>query len=289
MRHTAIGLLVTTAISGLFPSTAFADPDFTAAIATAPSTVEYLTPDKTYAVPGPYGLISGAINFTPVLGTQGDVLYRYSSHHDYDSNREFTSLDVALHAFYRDPDRFLLGGFVQFGETEQTTHTGPVTYERSLIGAEGQVFFDQFTFYGQLGRHHTSAESTIEYDASFITAELRYFVTPDFKLEVHAGHIKGRLPELQGFPVPGRPEATNLGLGAEYRLPSLPVSVFGRYDHTSMMDILDSPFESHRVLAGVKFNLGDDSLQERDRTGASLRPVDLGNNFDPVSALLSIY
>jgi len=274
MKHIS-ALLVASAISGLGASAAMAGPDFTAAIGAGPQTIDFASVSGDgYGV---YGLLSGANNFTPVLGAQGDLLVRYSHFESDGAEADIASLDAVLHAFYRDSERFLVGGFAQFGHDTLKNSFYEAGSNRYYVGAEGQAFLDQFTAYGQVGWQKTAPDDNDVYlEGWFITGELRYFVTPDLKVEVHAGHKETTVN------VPEAPElrTLNFGLGAEYRLPDLPFSVFGKYDYstTSIADWYS--VDSHRVLVGLKFNLGDDSLQQRDRNGASLKPVDFGSNYE---------
>ena len=60
----------------------------------------------------------------------------------------------------------------------------------------------------------------------FGSLEARYFLTPDFRIDAHAG-----LSTLTDGVVPTTTATTlNLGVGAEYRLENLPVSLFATYD-----------------------------------------------------------
>ena len=71
----------------------------------------------------------------------------------------------------------------------------------------------------------------------------------------------------------------NVGVGAEYKLENLPVSLFATYDfyasdadgnvETTLLGL-----DQQRVMVGAKFSIGEDSLFARDRSGASLKPVE---------------
>jgi len=56
------------------------------------------------------------------------------------------------------------------------------------------------------------------------------------------------------------------GIGAEYQLASLPISIFGGWQHAEIDDI-DSDADTLGI--GVRYNFGG-SLFERNRSGASL-------------------
>lgn len=266
-------------LSGLGTSAALADPDFVAEFGAGPG--HWSVTDTSNDVMGVdaihlRGLASGAFTLDNGFGVQGDVLFRRMNLEIQDTDLEETSLDGVLHLFYRDPDHFVLGGLVQLGE-DSASYDGEksnLTIDRSLVAAEGQVFFDQFTLYGQLGLQEMSADSILSADGWFATGEVRFFLTPNFKVEAHATYdtlsleVKSR-QELKTFSV---------GLGAEYKFEELPFSVFGRYDLASTeINGGTASLESHRALVGLRFSLGDETLQSRDRNGASLKPVEFGS------------
>lgn len=272
MRLLAV-LLASTAISAA-STAAFADPNLVGGVAIGPtqSSGDGLFSGADISGYHVRGFISGAYNFTPVLGAQGDVLLRYESLSQDADDFTTTSLDGALHGFYRVPDSFLLGAFVQAGQDSVAFDGGDgPQIDRKYLGVEGQAFFNQFTIYGQLGLQNSSDGSDVDLDGWFITGEVRYFLTPDLKIEVHAG--RSELSYTDGLTL--QAETVNFGFGAEYRFAELPLSVFGQYDyHTSSVNLAEGSLDSHRVLVGLKFNMGEDSLQDRDRNGASLKPVD---------------
>ncbi len=228
------------------------------------------------------GRVTGAYNFTPALGAQGDLLLRMDSHEGAAFAFDFSAIDGALHLFYREPENFLLGGIVQLGNSKSLIDGDELwSLNRSYVGAEAQAFFDQITLYGQLGFETLSPDYDALWDADgwFITGEVRHFLTPDFKLEAHAG-----LSELDLNVDDNAIALTtrNIGVGAEYKFENLPISMFGSYDYGQTSIDGDVAFDSHRVMAGLKLNLGEDSLQDRDRTGASLKPVDF-NSLDRIT------
>lgn len=222
------------------------------------------------------GLMSGAYNFTPELGVQGDILVTSLSA-DFDSyESDKTSLDGALHLFYRDPDRFLLGGFVQLGSDSYDYEMGyNQRATRAYLGLEGQVFVDSLTLYGQIGATSISYdEPEVDGTGWFGTIEARYFLTPDFKIAASAGFVQYDL-DLLGMDS----TSTNVmvGASAEYKLPDLPISLLAKVDYVkATTDQFDAVSEQTRVMFGVKFAIGDDTLQDRDRNGASLKPVEPG-------------
>jgi hypothetical protein len=77
---------------------------------------------------------------------------------------------------------------------------------------------------------------------------------------------------------------------AEWRLPTAPFSVVAKYQGCETTIDTDVPFfdgfnkvTDHRVLLGLKLNMGDRTLRATDRTGATLDIVDpLSNPTSPL-------
>jgi len=207
---------------------------------------------------------SGVYQFTPEVGVQGDLVYSsLSTDETYFS--DVTSFDGALHLFFRDSSSFLIGGFVQVGTTDADYDYYSYGTTRSYVGVEGQLYLDLLTLYGQVGWQNYD-EDGAEGDGLFANVEARYFITDDFRVDVHAGMAT----ISYDF---GDTKLYNVGIGAEYKFTDLPLSVFGKLDYYSA----DQPFlstDSVRAMVGLKFNFGDDTLFDRDRNGPTLKPVE---------------
>lgn len=221
------------------------------------------------------GAASGVYTFTPVLGIQGDVVLasqRMNSLTDGDSS-DTMSVDAAVHAFYREPERFLLGGFVQLGR-DDTAYSYDYEWTQSctFVGGEAQLFLDNLTLYGQGGFQKVAIEDSSNHQTGwFGTVEARYFLTPDFRIEAHGG--------VSVLAYENDDDSTktvwNFGVGAEYRLANSPISLFAKYDflNGTAEYASDLSINEHRVMVGAKFSFGDDTLLDRDRTGPSLKPA----------------
>jgi len=205
---------------------------------------------------------SGVYQFTPEFGVQGDVVYSFVGT-DEDYFGDVSNLDGAVHLFFRDQTSFLIGGFVQLGSTEIDYGYGSSDFTRSYVGVEGQLYLDVLTLYGQLGLQGIDYDG-YEDNGIFANVEARYFVTDDFRVDVHAGISTLDEQDYTTY---------NLGLGAEYKFADLPVSVFGKVDYYNT-EYGSGSVDSVRATVGLKFNFGDDSLFDRDRTGPTLKPVE---------------
>jgi hypothetical protein len=215
------------------------------------------------------GTASVMVNFTPSLGIQGDLVIRRSDREIEYGTLKTQSITGAVHGFYREPEKFLLGGLVQLGQ-EKPTYDNYAVEPINRAAVEGQVFLDQVTLYGQAGIDKISSEFG-DGDGWFASAELRYLVTENLKLFARGTYGELTLKSKDESEV----KTMNFGLGAEYKLADLPLSIIGGYDY-ALHEVNGGSAEigTHRLTVGLKFSMGQETLQGRDRNGASLGPVD---------------
>lgn len=213
---------------------------------------------------------TAAYRFTNGFGIQSDVVFNYQDL-DIDLPGDFSteSTDVAGHAFYRD-ENFLLGAFGQFGVTDYGSLD--VEIDRFYAGGEAQAFWGAFTLYAQGGWQGQDwgddLDDDAEVDGFFISAEGRYFATDNLKFSLRGGYDT---VDVAGF---FDMDTVHVGGGVEYRLDASPLSAFLNVDFSQTeVDEYDLETNEVRVLAGIKLNLGTDTLIQRDRSGASLDPV----------------
>lgn len=279
MKTQAVALGAALALAAPFATPALADPTGFISIGAGPTGMEVDFGSSSENIDGyaVEALLSGAIMLTPVLGVQGDI--RFTSRTLEESGDEMTtkSFDGALHGFYRETDKFLVGGFVQIGRDGVSYNSSSDgTIDRAYVGGEAQVYLDNLTLYGQAGMQQFDTGSggspSIGLSGWFANAEARYFLTPNLRIEARAGFSTLELDiALATF------DTVTVGAGIEYKFDTLPVSLFAQYDYST--STVDAPMGGeptvgdHRFLVGARFALGEDSLLDRDRNGASLRPV----------------
>lgn len=223
------------------------------------------------------GAASGAYNFSATLGFQGDVVFGsqdYSGDLLGGESVGGRNVDAAIHAYYRN-DQYLVGAFGQYGNN---TYTSAYGFTESLDhfygGVEGQVFFGNATLYGQAGAQQVRSFGA-SVDGIFGTLEARYFLEPNFKIEAHIG-ADALASSTSGIFDGDGITTLHAGAGAEYRLDNSPISFFAKYDYSRATFSEESNVSEsdNRFLIGAKFNFEQPTLMDRDRTGASLKPVD---------------
>ena len=203
---------------------------------------------------------------------------------------------VGGHWSWRSPQQYLFGLFAAAGDAGGIGFTGS-DQRHGLIGAEAQWYWDQFTLYAQggydttLGTLHSPANGifTDSINAWFIRGTGRYFVNPNLLIEGTVMYANGRLDFNFGDPSLGF-QTWSWQAKAEWRFPTAPFSVFAkyqgsqtRYGSSEFENITSAKVTDHRVLLGLKLHMGDRTLQQTDRTGATLDIVSpLANATSPV-------
>jgi hypothetical protein len=175
------------------------------------------------------------------------------------------------HANWRDPSRGLIGLFGAAGYGLQSGFDNSRDYEVGyMFGAEGQIYFGDFTLYAQAGygdfESDNEPEGFIEgwflrgvgrwfpNEDSLVEAELSYGQTSQFVDAVDDGKIwnwglQGKMRMSEALPLYGT---------AAYR--------GGYYDATTAGD----DGSEHMLMVGVNVLFGADSLKANDRLGATL-------------------
>jgi hypothetical protein len=185
---------------------------------------------------------------------------------DADSNYYWTgSLYGAAHLSKRT-DTYLIGVFGGIAATSD--YEGEYGWDTSIFGGvEGQMYFGNFTLYGQAGflKQFAGYYSGIyNMGLPFAQIEGRYFLTPNTKVAVNVGVVSGN---VWGYYDP----QTTLTYGGEieHKFSTNPISVFGRIQgfHASG----SNEYSGHRLMVGAKLNFGTDTLFAQDRSGATLK------------------
>lgn len=147
----------------------------------------------------------------------------------------------------------LAGGFVGVTTNDEVTVWG--------VGAEAQFnVAPTTTLYGQVG--YGQSDDLGDADLWAGRAELRYFISDNFKVQGSAGYanIDTRLGDLDTW---------NIGADAEYQFANTPWSVTAGYEHGEMDD---ADLKADTFKVGVRYSFGG-SLRDRDQAGASLGSV----------------
>jgi len=186
---------------------------------------------------------------------------------------------VGGHWSWRNPQQYLFGLFGGVGDAGGFGEfTG--SQRHGLIGAEAQWYWHQFTLYGQVGYDTTLSSAAFSdvdtINAWFIRGTGRYFVNPNFMIEGTVMYANGNVDFNFGDPSVGF-QTWTWGVKGEWRFATAPFSVFAKYqgsettyDDSRFWDLSNAKVTDHRVLLGLKLHMGDRTLQQTDRAGATL-------------------
>jgi hypothetical protein len=200
---------------------------------------------------------------------------------------------VGGHWSWRSPQQYLFGLFAAAGDAGGFGATA-FPQRHALIGGEAQWYWNQFTLYGQAGYDTTVGSvgfGTDSINAWFIRGTGRYFVNPNFLIEGTVMYADGRIDFNSGFPSEGF-QTWSWQAKAEWRFATAPFSVYAKYQGSQtkwdsspaeFLDLASFKVTDHRVLLGLKLHLGDRTLQQTERTGATLDIVSpLANPTSPL-------
>jgi hypothetical protein len=229
--------------------------------------------------------------FGPGMSVQVDAQAEGTSYDIPRENGTFSthSYLVGGHWSWRNPQQYLFGLFGGVGDSGGFGFTERASQRHGLIGGEAQFYWNQFTLYAQVG-YDTTLNSFFEIDsinAFFVRGVGRYYVTPNFLIEGTVMYASGSI-DFTGDP---SLDFTTLswGVKGEYRFATSPFSVYAKYQgsETEYDDVRyflsGAKVTDHRVLFGLKLHMGDRTLQQTDRTGATLDIVSpLANPTSPL-------
>jgi hypothetical protein len=183
---------------------------------------------------------------------------------------------VGGHWSWRNPQQYLFGLFGAVGDAGG--FGVDISQRHGLIGGEAQWYWSQFTLYAQVGYDTTfnSSNGIDSINAWFIRGTGRYFINPNVLIEGTVMYDNGNVDRTCcgasfGF------QTWTWGVKGEWRFATAPFSVFAKYqgsetkyDNSDDFQLLGAKLTDHRVLLGLKLHLGDRTLQQTDRAGATL-------------------
>mgnify|MGYP000864623661 FL=1 len=204
------------------------------------------------------------------LGVQVDAAW-YNADDDYSDTNVLTG---TVHLFDRNENR-LLGGAVGVIRSDDD-FDDTTTWGAAL---ESDFYIGDNTTLGARAEWLTNDDANIDFWG--VDAHARYFVTDNFRVEGNVGW--GTIDDNGGDNV----DVWGVGGEAEYRLDSVPLSVFGGVSWINVDDNFGDSSDVTVAQIGVRWAFGEDSLKARDRTGASLKPLDNLLGLAPVGGVIS--
>lgn len=185
-----------------------------------------------------------------------------------DTSKNYTgSVLSGGHLSWRDPTQWLLGGFAGIGNGFNAFDETATTY---LIGAEGQYYLTDWTFYGQLGYTDADESDTGTPDAFrnawFGRGVARFFMDGNTKLEGELSYASGENDtDADDMDVWG------WGLRYERAVPSMDAGLFLAYQGNYYDNSTEArTLTEHTLKLGLSFAFGIEGQKYVDRHGATL-------------------
>jgi hypothetical protein len=184
----------------------------------------------------------------PLRGSIGAQFDIKATRYDYPAGNQWVGTPT-LHLFARNPYG-RVGGFVGYSKAGDADVWG--------AGVEAEAYFTGASIYGALGYAKVNELSDTRLWSGRV--EGRMFLTENFRLSANAGYVDAdsRNSSDHGYTV---------GLGGEYRLANMPVSINAGYQHGKLSR---SGVKADAFRIGLRWSLSNETLAERDQTGASL-------------------
>lgn len=195
---------------------------------------------------------------------------------------------IGGHANWRNSQAGLLGVFAGAGDAGGGFGFGSAV-RHAVVGGEGQLYWNQFTFYVQGGYDTvvgTPASSHLNAHAWFVRGTGRYFLLPNTMLEGTVLYANGEIKYDATFvPASGPTNGFDTWLWEaklEHRFATTPFAGFVKYrgSRTEFDPITfgvqsdELKITDHRVFVGLKLFMGQDTLRANDRDGATLDIID---------------
>jgi hypothetical protein len=193
---------------------------------------------------------------------------------------------VGAHVTWRNSQNYAWGIFGAGGDFTGIRH--------GLIGGEGQIYWNQFTLYGQVGYDTTIGDVAFlnggSIDAVFARLTGRYFFTPNLMLEgtgLYAS-LSSDVPSIGSQDIDTWLWQAKL----EWRPGTAPFSVFAKYQGSeSKADggmTGSNKVTDNRVMAGVRLYLGEGTLLSNDRKGATFDIIDVLGSSLPGPGIITV-
>jgi hypothetical protein len=223
------------------------------------------------------------------VSVQVDAQAEGTSYDDHNGGHFSThSYLVGAHWSWRNPQQYLLGLFGGIGDAGGAGFAP--SQRHGVIGAEAQWYWNQFTLYAQGGYDTTLGtikDGIDSVNAWFIRGTGRYFINPNFLIEGTVMYANGNVD----FNFGNNPsfQTWTWGVKGEWRFATAPFSVFATYQgsETTYDNKIywyeNAKVTDNRVLLGLKLHMGDRTLQQTNRAGATLDIVSpLANPTSPL-------
>lgn len=207
------------------------------------------------------GFAAASVPFSENFAVQLDLLGDSNSG-TIDDEGHVAVFGVGGHVSWRDSSAGLFGVFGGYGQAHSDTDDNAEVF---WVGAEGQMYFDMLTLYGQVGYVESdSNHNPLDYGDIFARGVVRYFVNENFRLQGDFAFARGRIHSA---------DLDTFGWGLQGKLAimdDMPVYGTLEYRGTHYDGNSENEATEHAGLVGVSIAFGAPTLYEQDRRGVTL-------------------
>ena len=222
--------------------------------------------DDAFGTTGAVGRIN--IEASPGWNIQGDIFgdYAWLSHNADDSYK--SQIGGGLHLYSRN-ERGAVGLFGALGElgiaNDSGGNDGGTSY---LLGAEAQLYQDDWTFYLQAGWLDSNRSDDVDMfrDTLFVRGVARHYFAADTLLQAEASYVAGEMDD-------DNEDMDILSVGArlQHRFDFWPGAFYVGYrGDFATQDDTAGPVHSHTALFGATYTFGSNSLMDNERNGVAM-------------------
>jgi hypothetical protein len=180
------------------------------------------------------------------------------------------------HLSWRDPNVGLIGGFAAFGGALHDEDEVQADYVAA--GGEAQFYVDAATFYVQGGYLDGGQDDDYLNDAFFGRGVVRYFVTPNSRLQAQVAYAEGDVDDDDI----GNLRIVEWGVRYDTMIPGVPIlgdaNVFVAYRGADFEKDGDDPggFTDHTIMGGFVHRFGGATARQQDLVGVTLDFLNFG-------------
>jgi hypothetical protein len=169
---------------------------------------------------------------------------------------------IGAHASWRDPQRFMVGIMGAVGHSSVDDFEDYPTF---LLGAEGQIYLEDTTFFKQAGVTwaYEDTPGSEPLDLVFVRGGVRHFFDGGWTVQGDATFAAGTFDGADTT-------IFSWGVSVEKQLDTkVPIALFARYEGTHYETTGCYMMAETRLLGGVRVALGAPDAKTQDRYGAN--------------------
>ena len=205
---------------------------------------------------------SANLNFDKRWNFQADITYDALNF----ASSKVSGIGGAGHVYWRNPETIALGGFASVSKARWAISGSKIDIaDQWTAGLETQAYLGDLTLYGQawIGRSQTFSNPTMSQIG--VRAVARYYVNDNLRLDGEIDYVTSHKDSIRD---------TNTAAAAQinYRLASMPITLFGRFqmENHRASSVMPNSTTVKKLFVGLRFSFGSNSLKDEERNGTAM-------------------